>query len=363
MFDIIRDSAFGFLVRHISRHNLLQHREDQQDFSLSTVDDAFAPSKPQQTSDHSPSSSEYAEDRLSEQHSSPVIQPTHVLVDWYAADDPANPRNWSFGKKSFIATQICLYTFVVYISSAIYTPGIEEVARIFDVSITVSSLGLSIYVIGYGIGPLLFSPLSEVPRIGRNAIYIVTFGLFVILTIPAALADNLAGFLVLRFLQGFFGSPSLATGGATFGDMFDIFQLPFLMAFWMAAGTAGPSLGPTIAGFSVQAKSWRWSIWEILWMAGPTFLLLCFCLPETSADNILLRRARRLRRITGSDRFRSQSEFKQKDMQASAAVREALWRPVQIIAVDPAIAFVALYTSLIYGVSGHRRNGGLPQQR
>jgi len=352
MFDIIRDSAFGFLVRHISRHRLLQHREDQQDFTLSTVDHPSVLSKPSEVSEDSPTSSGYVESRLSEQHSSPVNPPTHILVDWYAGDDPANPRNWSFGKKCFIATQICLYTFVVYISSAIYTPGIEEVARIFDVSITVSSLGLAIYVLGYGVGPLLFSPLSEIPRIGRNAIYIITFGLFVVLTIPAALADNLAGFLVLRFLQGFFGSPALATGGATFGDMFDIFQLPFLMAFWMAAGTAGPSLGPTIAGFSVQARSWRWSMWEILWMACPLFLLLCFCLPETSADNILLRRARRLRRITGSNRYRSQSEFKQQSMKASTAVREALWRPAEIIVVDPAIAFVAIYTSLIYGVSG-----------
>jgi DHA1 family multidrug resistance protein-like MFS transporter len=362
MFDIIRDSAFGFLLRHISRHRLLQHREDQQTFILSTVDDTCVFSKTNDTSHHFPTSSGYVESRLSDQHSRSVIPSTHVLVDWYGADDPANPRNWSFNKKCFIAMQICLYTFVVYISSAIYTPGIEEVARIFNVSITVSSLGLAIYVVGYGIGPLLFSPLSEVPRIGRNTIYIVTFGLFIVFTIPAALADNLAGFLVIRFLQGFFGSPSLATGGATFGDMFDIFQLPFLMAFWMAAGTAGPSLGPAIAGFSVQAKSWRWSMWEILWMAGPIFLLLCFCLPETSADNILLRRAKRLRRITGSDRYRSQSEFKQQSMKASIAVREALWRPAEIIAVDPAIAFVAVYTSLIYGVSSHLRYGNLLRQ-
>jgi hypothetical protein len=39
-------------------------------------------------------------------------------------------------------------------------------------------------------------------------------------------------------------------------------------------------------------------------------------------------------------------------MKASTAVREALWRPAEMIVVDPAIAFVAIYTSLIYGVSG-----------
>ena len=70
-----------------------------------------------------------------------------------------------------------------------------------------------------GIGPLIFSPLSEIPAIGRNPPYLISFGIFVILCVPTALANNFGGLLVLRFLQGFFGSPVLATGGASLGDM------------------------------------------------------------------------------------------------------------------------------------------------
>lgn len=65
----------------------------------------------------------------------------------------------------------------------------------------------------------IFSPLSEIPVVGRNLPYIVSFGLFVILCVPTALADSYASLLVLRFLTGFMGSPALATGGATMGDM------------------------------------------------------------------------------------------------------------------------------------------------
>jgi DHA1 family multidrug resistance protein-like MFS transporter len=70
-----------------------------------------------------------------------------------------------------------------------------------------------------GIGPLLWSPLSEVPAFGRNVPYMISFFLFVILSIPTALVNNLGGFLVLRFLQGFFGSPCLANGGASLQDL------------------------------------------------------------------------------------------------------------------------------------------------
>lgn len=61
--------------------------------------------------------------------------------------------------------------------------------------------------------------MSEIPFFGRNAPYIVSFALFVILAVPTALVNNYPGLLVLRFLTGFMGSPCLATGGATMQDM------------------------------------------------------------------------------------------------------------------------------------------------
>lgn len=106
----------------------------------------------------------------------------------------------------------------------------------FNVSEVAASLGLALYVLGCkslhaiyhhsaklkmqdGLGPLLFSPLSEIAYIGRNPVYISTFFVFVILSIGAAVCDSFAGLVILRFLQGFFGSPCLATGAATLSDM------------------------------------------------------------------------------------------------------------------------------------------------
>lgn len=70
-----------------------------------------------------------------------------------------------------------------------------------------------------GIGPLLFSPLSEIPYIGRNPVYVITFAIFLVLSVAASVCQSFAGFLVVRFLQGFFGSPCLATGAASLSDM------------------------------------------------------------------------------------------------------------------------------------------------
>lgn len=73
-------------------------------------------------------------------------------------------------------------------------------------------------------------------------------------------------------------------------------------------------------------------------------------LPETYAPNILLRKARRLRKLTGDDRLRSQSEIDQANMKPSQVAFEALVRPMQLIVMDPAIAFTTVYVALAYAI-------------
>ena len=274
----------------------------------------------------------------------------NILVDWYTTDDPANPQNWSLKKKLFVTLVISLYTFAVYTGSAIYTSGEGQVIERFHVSPEDASLPLSLYVLAYGMGPLIFAPMSEVPLIGRSPVYVATFAIFVILCIPTALVQNFAGLLVLRFLQGFFGSPCLANGGASMQDIYSLLYLPYAIATWVSAAYCGPALGPLLSGFAVTAKGWRWSLWEILWIAAPVFILMFLLCPETSTPNILLRRARRLRAITGDHRLKSQSEIDMAGLKPSSVAISAFIKPFEIPLKDPAIAFVNLYTALVYGI-------------
>ena len=68
---------------------------------------------------------------------------------------------------------------------------------------------------------MLWSPMSENPKLGSGGIYFWTLLIFVLLQFPIGFAVNMTMFLVFRVLTGFFGSPSLATGGATIADVYD----------------------------------------------------------------------------------------------------------------------------------------------
>ena len=219
------------------------------------------------------------------------------------------PMNWSTFKKVFVTFEICLLTFSVYIGSAIYSAGEETVVKDFGVSQTKATLGLTLFVAGYGLGPMIWAPMSEIPQIGRNPIYIGTLAVFVIFQVPAALSVNFAMLLCFRFLTGFIGSPVLATGGASIGDMFAPNKRAYGIGIWGIAAVCGPVLGPLVGGFAAQAEGWAWTIWELMWLCGFSLVLFIFFLPETSSSNILYRRTRRLRKLTGIESLRCQPEI------------------------------------------------------
>jgi DHA1 family multidrug resistance protein-like MFS transporter len=94
--------------------------------------------------------------------------------------------------------------------------------------------------LGYGIGPLLCAPLSEIHAIGRNPPYVYTYIIFVALSAVTALMNNFAGLLVLQFLLGLFGAPALANADASYGDFFGGREMPYVTCFWGGGATLSP---------------------------------------------------------------------------------------------------------------------------
>ena len=119
-----------------------------------------------------------------------------------------------------------------YMGSSIYTPGQVAIQEQFHVGHVTATLNLSLYVLGYGLGPMVFSPLSEVSSIGRNHIYMATLFLFFILQI-GALAPNIGGLIAIRFITSFFSSPAVSTGEKTLGDFIKPEILPLFIGLWV----------------------------------------------------------------------------------------------------------------------------------
>ncbi|WWC66124.1 uncharacterized protein I206_100024 [Kwoniella pini CBS 10737] len=272
-----------------------------------------------------------------------------TLVTWYSDDDPENPQNWSTGYKSFVALQMSFLTFAVYIGSSIYSSGIEGVMAQFTVSQTTALVGLTVFVLGYGVGPMLWSPVSELSNVGRMPVYVGTLFIFVALQFPTIYANNIHTLLAMRFLAGFFGSPALAVGGATMGDMFRPKHLAYAIGVWGCGAICGPVIGPLLGGFTYQAKGWTWPLWVLTWLSGACLVLVLIFFPETSSKNILHRRMVRLRRITGNEELKTQAMIDSSHLSGGQIISETLLRPF-ILFFDPILLIYNTYLALIYGL-------------
>lgn len=123
------------------------------------------------------------------------------------------------------------------------------------------------------------------------------------------------------------------------------------MGIYGMASSAAPSLAPVISAFAIQETGdWTWPFWEMFFASLFTLTLLSFTLPETSSDTILLRKAARLRKMTGDNNLRALSEIHQAHMSVSAILFEALIRPITMTFTEPIIIAVNLYNGLIYAV-------------
>lgn len=197
---------------------------------------------------------------------------------------------------------------------------------------------------------MLWSPLSEMPYIGRMPIYVFTLFLYVVLQVPTALATNFGMLLAFRFITGFVGSPVLATGGATVSDIYVPKKRAYGLTLWGAFAVCAPAMGPVVGGFAAHAEGWRWTIWEIMWLSGFTLTLLFFFFPETSSSNILYRRAERLRKATGDKRLKSLSEIEAESMTGRDIATEVLVRPFTLNFQEPIVLLLNLYIGLIYAI-------------
>ncbi|KAK4692446.1 MFS transporter, DHA1 family, multidrug resistance protein, partial [Lecanoromycetidae sp. Uapishka_2] len=282
MSELIRDTVFGHFVRLVSQGKLLQYAEEkdpklwkqylnhEQTENMALFGNTDGPAPNEKGKEDTEKSSEAssrtrAEDREQVNTEHPMSQTRTIeeerehqmsstitgqridtekgrditMVSWFGDNDPENPMNWSSLKKVFVTFEICLLTFSVYIGSAIYSAGTESIVKDFGVSQVKATLGLTLFVAGYGLGPMIWAPMSEIPQIGRNPVYIGTLIVFVIFQVPTALAVNFAMLLCFRFLTGFIGSPVLATGGASIGDMFSPKKRAYGIGIW---GIAAPEI-------------------------------------------------------------------------------------------------------------------------
>lgn len=161
-------------------------------------------------------------------------------VSWIP-QDPRNPMNWGYIKKWSITFLASFITLAVSLVSSAYSGGLSQIVTDFNASEEVAILGVSLFVLGFAFGPLIWAPLSE--TFGRRNIFVMTYGLLTAFNAGACGSQNIQTLVILRFFGGFFGSSPFGNSGGTIADMFASSERGIAVSMYSAAPFLGPCLG------------------------------------------------------------------------------------------------------------------------
>ncbi|SCU85788.1 LADA_0D09670g1_1 [Lachancea dasiensis] len=270
---------------------------------------------------------------------------TGIRIVEFTEGDHEDPRNWPKRQKWNYTVLLGIICFDVAMMSAVVTGDLEAPGREFSVSTEVMCLTVSLMVWGFGLGPLLFAPLSE--ETGRNPVYLVTLFVAVVFIVPCGAAKNIGTLLAFRFLDGLFFSAPMCLIGGSLSDMWTNDERGIAMSLFSAAPFIGPVMGPIVGSLLSVNCGWRWVYWFMLIFSGCIYVVTAVFLPETHHQTILKKRAKKLRKLTGDTTYRAVSEMRIRTLKK--VTEETLLRPMVLLS-ELIVFLITMYMAVIYGL-------------
>ncbi|KAK4163016.1 putative polyamine transporter [Cladorrhinum sp. PSN259] len=269
-----------------------------------------------------------------------------MIVCW-EDNDPENPYNWSGKKKGWILVTLMMLIVNSTMGSALPANSLPFISKEWNVTNEQQQvLPISVYLIGYVMGPILWAPLSE--QFGRKTLTLCTFIAFTLFTLATALSSTWKMFLIFRLLTGIFASAPIAIVPGIIADTCnDPRTRGRNMGLFFMTTVSGPLLAPIISGYCAETIGWRWAFWIGLIYAGATVIPLLF-LPETYGPILLKRRAQEIRKQDPKARVVALHEMDKKSFTELTTV--VLARPIRMIIFEPIVNTSCAYLALCYAI-------------
>ncbi|EFX02153.1 msf membrane transporter [Grosmannia clavigera kw1407] len=270
----------------------------------------------------------------------------------FAAGDVEDPHNRSPATKAGLTLLLGGLAFAGSLGSSIVAPAQAAIAAEMAISREVTVLLMSLFLLGFAVGPMVWAPVSE--AYGRRWSMLPALMVLGLFSIGSARSRTPAALLATRLLGGVFGSAPVSNVTAALGDLFAPRQRGVAMAFYSLCVVGGPFLAPVI-GAAVVADprlGWRWTLYLEAIVAFSVTLAAFVLLPETYAPVLLARRAARLRALPpadgGDSRFWHPHDLKPVTLRN--VVSKHLSRPLRMLFTEPIVSCVAAYASFVYAL-------------
>lgn len=213
-----------------------------------------------------------------------------------------------------------------------------------DTSETISTLGVSLFIFGLGIGPLFLSPISEF--YGRRPVYVTALTLYCLFQLITVLGGKIELLLIGRFLTGFAGSAFMTVISGSFNDLFEKKDMRIPTLMFSLGPFIGPGIGPLLGAVINAHLGYRWIFRIMLLWSVSLLMTVGILVPETYESILLKNRAKKLRKKRPGYNYRAPVELIEKESICKTAMLSAK-RPLQMLFMDPVIFITSFYAGIL----------------
>lgn len=176
---------------------------------------------------------------------------------------------------------LILMTAVSVLTLNLFLPSLPSMARAFGVSYGAISLAIAGYLFLSAALALVMGPLSD--KFGRRPVLLVSFAVFTIASIGAAITESYTVFLMFRMMQAVCATGSTLSR-AIVRDMYPPGKGTSVLGYIAMAMAVAPMIGPLVGGLLEETLGWRSVFWLFAILGAGVFVLIWIDLGETAPN-------------------------------------------------------------------------------
>ncbi|KAI0521149.1 major facilitator superfamily domain-containing protein [Xylaria bambusicola] len=214
-----------------------------------------------------------------------------IILDPQPDDSHNDPLNWPAWRRDCALLSLGLFSMVGGGITPIIAAGFTDVAHDFNVDISQVSLTTGLYMLGLGLGCVIFSPTAIL--YGKRPVYLFGSILFILSAVWCALSPSFTSLILARIFQGIAVSPVECLPSATIAEIFFLHERAFRIGIYTLLLLGGKNLVPLVSAVIINALDWRWVFWIVAIVVGFCGILLFLFVPETFWDRTPIPKSQR----------------------------------------------------------------------